>query len=119
MSGAFNAGMVDHCTTCSLRTRALPRRLADPPIGLPDGQRQAGGCPTRERNAQSAAVGASTKRTPGRPRKCSSWVHTAEYGLKIEALLKILRDLQALQEQVRPAFGRPLDRHRQTFSGQQ
>ena len=33
--------------------------------------------PARERGAQSGAGGASRKRTPGRPRKCSSWVHTS------------------------------------------
>ncbi len=54
MSGAFNAGMVDRCTTCSLRTRALPVRLADPLSGLLVGRRAAAATP-------AAAARGSTK----------------------------------------------------------
>ena len=35
----------------------------------------------------------------------------AGYGFKIEALQKTLRDLQTLQQQARPACGRPFSPH--------
>ena len=78
MSGAFNAGMVDRCTTCSLRTRALPVRLADPLSGLLVGRRAAAATPAaaaqgrpgaaEEFEALLAAAWAGTLLPPHTPR---------------------------------------------------